>query len=65
MNICLKRNHVGWVERSFAKPNKPKLQKQVLLSPRGAYFWLGLLGIAMKPLNPTYITAVKGLKNET
>ncbi|MDP2155906.1 MAG: hypothetical protein Q8J61_07900, partial [Sulfuricella sp.] len=23
--------HVGWVERFFAKPNKPKLQEQVLL----------------------------------
>jgi len=24
-------SHVGWVERFFAKPNKPKLQEQVLL----------------------------------
>jgi hypothetical protein len=31
MNICLNRNHVGWIERDFAKPNKPKLQKKVLL----------------------------------
>src|SRR4030042_5329101 len=27
----VKCGHVGWVKRFFAKPNKPKLQEQVLL----------------------------------
>jgi hypothetical protein len=44
-----KRRNVGWVERFFAIPNKPKLPKQVLL--------FRVVGLRDKAANPTYMAA--------
>ncbi|MHB1590551.1 MAG: hypothetical protein ACYCTW_03330 [Sulfuricella sp.] len=59
MNIYLNRNHVGWVERSFAKPNKPKQQNLFL-----KFGFVGFRDEAAQPNLHNCASAVK-VWNET